>query len=209
MKKMHLFTVFLLLLAACAAGGNELVVENEAVVGDQVTAVLPTIAPTITTIGLPTTSPAAATLPPTITPAKAATAAIIKTPTEAASTGAIAPVTVDLSQITPPGTAVAATPQVIPGPGLPNPLTALVNQVSQDLARRLSIDISQVALVETVAVDWSDSSLGCPQPGMGYLTVITPGYVITLTAQGEEYTYHTDQGRYFVLCGADGRPVPE
>ena len=34
------------------------------------------------------------------------------------------------------------------------------------------------------AVDWRDSSLGCPKPGMAYLDVITPGHRVTLRANG-------------------------
>lgn len=205
MKKIYWLTALLLLLAACAADGNEPAVESEAAKSEEVTAV-PTTNPTPANTA--TTSPTAVTPSPLLTLEETTAPAKTETPTATAQTGAIMPVTVDLSQLTPSGTAVATTPQVIPAPGLPNPLTALVNQVSQDLAQRLKIDVSEVSLVEAFAVDWSDGSLGCPQPGMGYLTVITPGYQITLVAQGKEYTYHTDQGRYFVLCGADGRPVP-
>lgn len=207
MKRIYWLTALLLLLAACAAGGNEPAVESETVENEAATAVpatsVPITIPTNTaTITRTAVTPSAT--PPTEKPEPATKT---ETPTATAQTGAVMPVTVDLSQLT-PVTAVATTPQVIPAPGLPNPLTALVNQVSQDLAQRLKIDISEVSLVEAFAVDWSDSSLGCPQPGMGYLTVITPGYQIRLAAQGEIYTYHTDQGRYFVLCGVDGRPVP-
>lgn len=202
MKRIYWLTALLLLLAACTAAGNEPAVESEAAESEEVTAV-PTTIPTNTA----TTSPTAVTPSAPLSLEKTATPAKTETPTATAQTGAVMPVTVDLSQLT-PSTAVATTPQVIPAPGLPNPLTALVNQVSQDLAQRLKIDISEVILVEAFAVDWSDGSLGCPQPGMGYLTVITPGYQITLLAQGEVYTYHTDQRRSFVLCGEDGRPVP-
>ncbi|MBE7528544.1 MAG: hypothetical protein HND44_23755 [Chloroflexi bacterium] len=207
MKKIYWLTALLLLLAACTADGNEPAVESGTVESEEATAVPTT--PTFTTIptNTATTSPTAVTPSAPLSLEKTATPTKTELPTATAQTGAIMPVTVDLSQLT-PVTAVATTPQIIPAPGLPNPLTALINQVSQDLAQRLKIDVREVSLVEAFAVDWSDSSLGCPQPGMGYLTVITPGYQITLAAQGETYTYHTDHGRYFVLCGIDGRPVP-
>ena len=50
------------------------------------------------------------------------------------------------------------------------------------------------------AVEWSDASLGCPQEGFMYAQVITPGYLIILEAQGEQYEYHTDQTTNVVLC---------
>ncbi|MCL4263290.1 MAG: hypothetical protein KJ069_08745 [Anaerolineae bacterium] len=186
MKRLIFLILFVLFLGACTTGGNAPVTEDEATGSEEATAGAIEVSPMTTETPKPTPPDPTAITPP----------------------GAVVPVTVDLSQLTPPGTAVATTPQVIPAPGIPDPLVALVSQVSQDLAQRLTIDVSQVTLVEAIAVDWSDSSLGCPQPGMSYLMVITPGYQITLVAQGEEYTYHTDQGRYFVLCGADGRPLP-
>jgi hypothetical protein len=49
-------------------------------------------------------------------------------------------------------------------------------------------------------MEWSDASLGCPQEGMMYAQVITPGYLIVLEAQGQTFEYHTDQGTNVVLC---------
>jgi hypothetical protein len=115
---------------------------------------------------------------------------------------------VDLNQLTPEPPAEGGDLIVQPMPGVPDPLAALVNQASQELARQLGIDVSEVTFVRSVAVDWNDSSLGCPQPGMAYLTVITPGYQIVLEAQGKAYYYHTRGTDYFVLC-EDAQPVEE
>ncbi len=54
-------------------------------------------------------------------------------------------------------------------------------------------------MVAVEAVEWSDISLGCPQPGMRYARVRTPGFRLVLQA-GKEYEYHTDIGRFAVLC---------
>jgi hypothetical protein len=35
---------------------------------------------------------------------------------------------------------------------------------------------------------------------MVYAQVITPGFVVILSAQGTEYEYHTDAGRFVVWC---------
>jgi hypothetical protein len=70
----------------------------------------------------------------------------------------------------------------------------------QALAKDLGIDIGGVTLQKIEATEWRDSSLGCPQPGMNYLQVITPGYLIVLDAQGSSYEYHTDTGRRVVRC---------
>jgi hypothetical protein len=39
-----------------------------------------------------------------------------------------------------------------------------------------------------------------------YAAVITPGYQITLEAEGQSYIYHTDMVETVVLC-VDGRPA--
>ncbi|NIN69986.1 MAG: hypothetical protein GTO63_35950 [Anaerolineae bacterium] len=77
----------------------------------------------------------------------------------------------------------------------------------EDLARRLGLAPEAIRLVSVEAVEWSDASLGCPQPGMMYAQVITPGFRVVLEAEGQTYEYHTDTGRLVVLCGEDGLPV--
>jgi hypothetical protein len=59
-------------------------------------------------------------------------------------------------------------------------------------------DDIQIASIDSV--EWSDSSLGCAQPGMMYLQVITPGYRIVLEYAGQSYVVHTDAGRRAVRC---------
>lgn len=75
-----------------------------------------------------------------------------------------------------------------------------VRLAQEDLAGRLGMASADVQLVSVEAVEWSDTSLGCPQPGMMYAQVITPGYRVVLEAGGQTYTYHTDEGRFVVSC---------
>lgn len=44
------------------------------------------------------------------------------------------------------------------------------------------------------ARSWPDSSLGCPQPGMSYMQVITPGYIVLLEANGSVHEVHVAGG---------------
>jgi hypothetical protein len=70
-----------------------------------------------------------------------------------------------------------------------------------DLSEKTGVPPAEITLVSVEAVEWSDSSLGCPQEGFMYAQVITPGYLIVLEANGEQFTYHTDQqGKSIVLC---------
>ena len=74
----------------------------------------------------------------------------------------------------------------------------------ETLARELGRAPTEVAVAEVTPVDWPDSSLGCPQPGMMYLQVLTPGYRIRLICAGREYVFHTDLGRRAVRCQDGG-----
>ena len=75
-----------------------------------------------------------------------------------------------------------------------------VTRAIDDLARRKGADRSEVAVETVEEVAWRDSSLGCPQPGMMYAQVITPGYRIILRLGGVRYTYHADLSRRVTLC---------
>lgn len=91
---------------------------------------------------------------------------------------------------------------------IPAHLENLVNEIKRDLAGRITVDIEAIAVTKIEAVQWSDSSLGCPEPGMAYLTVITPGYRISLEVEGKVYYYHTDERGHFVWCQREGPPGP-
>lgn len=77
------------------------------------------------------------------------------------------------------------------------PLTArqqeLVEQAQADLAEQLQVNPEAIHLESARAVQWPDSSLGCPKPGMNYLMVVTPGYLIKLEVDGQIYEYHGDE----------------
>lgn len=96
-------------------------------------------------------------------------------------------------------------------PNLPTPSGSgpenLLEKAREDLAQRLGVSTSQIMLVEVTEVEWSDSSLGCPQPEMSYLQVITPGYRILLEANGIQYEYHSNRGAYVVYCENTDPPV--
>ena len=81
----------------------------------------------------------------------------------------------------------------------------VVRLAVEDLAKRLDLSPDEIRLSSVEAVNWPNASLGCPQPGMMYVQVITPGYRIVLEAEGETYAYHTDTGDHIVLCQPEGR----
>ncbi len=109
---------------------------------------------------------------------------------------------------TAPADETAPPGETIAEPVIPEEAAELVAQVQTDLAARLSVDKDQISVVEVKAVEWSDTSLGCPEPGNLYDQVITPGYEIELEAGDTIHTYHTGPDNY-VLCGDDGTASPE
>jgi len=77
----------------------------------------------------------------------------------------------------------------LPIPRSPVPVV-LIESAKMDLAQRLSVPISQIEAIETKEATWPDASLGCPQPGIVYAQVLTPGYLVILKYAGDEFEYH-------------------
>lgn len=83
-----------------------------------------------------------------------------------------------------------------PGVAPLSPSAAAIEIAAADL--RIPAAEIQVTAVE--AVDWNDSSLGCPRSGMMYAQVITPGYRVTVLAGGKTYQVHMDTNGYGLIC---------
>ena len=69
---------------------------------------------------------------------------------------------------------------------------------AETLAADLNIPVQKIEVDTVRAVDWPDTSIGCPQPGQAYGQVITPGHKITLRVDGQFYFVHEANGRAFV-----------
>ncbi|MBN1313432.1 MAG: hypothetical protein JXB30_18640 [Anaerolineae bacterium] len=80
---------------------------------------------------------------------------------------------------------------------VPDPIVAeFISEVKEDLASRLNVSVESVVVVSSEAVDWPDSSLGCPKAGEDYDQVLVPGYRIVLAVEDRYYEYHTDVHRW-------------
>lgn len=93
-------------------------------------------------------------------------------------------------------------------PSMPAPLQNLIDKAKTDLAQRLSISITLIRFIEVDEVTWPDSSLGCPQDGMAYAQVLTPGYLIRLEYSNNQYEYHSGKGAEVIYCANPTAPVP-
>ena len=73
----------------------------------------------------------------------------------------------------------------------PDALSELQSRAREVLAARLEAPAESLTLVKDEAVQWPDASLGCPQEGMMYAQVITPGHRMTFRHNDDTYEVHT------------------
>ena len=70
------------------------------------------------------------------------------------------------------------------------------------LADEVGVGERGFILDSSESVQWSDASLGCPQEGLMYAQVITPGYRLLFDLAGTQYAVHTNaDGSDMVICG--------
>jgi hypothetical protein len=97
---------------------------------------------------------------------------------------------------------VVQAPTVPPGDAvtlaeLPRELRRIV---VADAAKRFDVQESAVVLARAERVTWNDGALGCPQPGVGYLQALVPGYRVVARTGDRELIYHTDESRQALAC---------
>lgn len=91
----------------------------------------------------------------------------------------------------------------------PEPVTGevppgIMEKILADLSGRTGVTGEDIQVVRAEAVVWNDGSLGCPQPGMGYIQILIQGYWVVLKVENTEFDYRvTDKGD-FVLCEGGG-----
>ena len=80
-------------------------------------------------------------------------------------------------------------------------LQAIRQQLAIDVP---GVDLASATVVRAEAVEWSDGSLGCPEPGMLYTQAITPGYHVVISVDGVEYDYRATEAGQVRLCEDPG-----
>lgn len=73
-------------------------------------------------------------------------------------------------------------------------------------AERSGVDTAAIEVTGYAVVTWSDSSLGCPEPGMMYGQALTPGKQLVLTVDGQQVSYHAGATGDFFYCAAPQAP---
>ncbi len=84
----------------------------------------------------------------------------------------------------------ATDSEVKPQPAETNPATV----AKQVVAEFLSVPVTEVTIVSTRAQEFSDSSLGCPEPGMSYLQALTSGHQVIVEADGRRFDIRVSGG---------------
>jgi CO/xanthine dehydrogenase Mo-binding subunit len=74
------------------------------------------------------------------------------------------------------------------------------------LAEELGIDPEIIHVRNVEAVEWPDSSLGCPKKGHQYTQVVTPGHRVRLEAEGRTYAVHVAGNRAVTCRASAGEP---
>lgn len=67
----------------------------------------------------------------------------------------------------------------------------IVVKCKADLASRLKLQVKNISVVETQAVNWPDSALGMPENGKMYMQMLTTGSRVILNARYSQYLYTT------------------
>ena len=87
----------------------------------------------------------------------------------------------------------------LPATPLPTPTSTPATQVRphidgalEFLSSDLEVPRDSLTAIASEPVDWSDTSLGCPEPGYMYAQVITPGYKVSIEFEGVSYLVHAD-----------------
>jgi hypothetical protein len=81
---------------------------------------------------------------------------------------------------------------------------AAVSLARKALCGKLGVNADVVQVDKVEPVDWPDASLGCPEKGMMYAQMITPGYKVSLKVDAKTYPVHVGAGRA-VVCGTPSK----
>lgn len=77
----------------------------------------------------------------------------------------------------------------------------LFDAILADASSRTGVLESAIELLSVESETFSDTSLGCPEPGKMYAQVMTPGFVVLLEADGAQLDYRVDErSELFVVC---------
>ena len=122
-------------------------------------------------------------------------------PAAASSEAATAPIPSTLPIPTGNGSSTEGVDMSTPSINSDPKAERMIQLARESLAKQFYISEDEIRLATVKSVLWPDASLGCPEPGVIYAQVVTPGFQILFKANGKSFTYHTDETEQVVLCG--------
>ncbi len=111
------------------------------------------------------------------------------------------PSTLSATPLPPPSSPTLQPPPPQPGDPASSVPADILDKVLTDAAARTGAARSAIQVLSAVAQTWNDGSLGCPEPGMGYIQVVTEGYQIMVSAGGQTLDYRTSAQGAVKVCG--------
>jgi hypothetical protein len=84
---------------------------------------------------------------------------------------------------------------------------AMLAELLDSAAAETGVSRDEISVVIAEAVTWSDGSIGCPEPGMGYTQALVDGYRVILDVAGEEIAYHASLAGDFRACADPEEPI--
>lgn len=93
----------------------------------------------------------------------------------------------------------------IPGGEVPPPITGeapqdLMAELLDDSADHFGVGESELTVIRDQQMEWSDGSLGCPEPGMMYTQAIVSGYWVVIGHDDQERDYRVGSGGGWRVC---------
>src|ERR1700704_3650141 len=85
---------------------------------------------------------------------------------------------------------------------------AAIERARASLAQVIAVPADRIELVDSVELEWRDSSLGCPARGMVYAPTLTAGFRVTFTVGSERFVVHATPERA-VVCGTPRASGPD
>jgi len=91
-------------------------------------------------------------------------------------------------------------PASAPAPEIPAAFQDVAERAADLVASTLHVSPDEVTVLSVKRVTWSDASLGCPEPGMMYAQVLTPGYLVTTQVNGQIQNVHMNERGKGRIC---------
>ncbi len=112
----------------------------------------------------------------------------------------------------------SSSPTIVPSPVILSTTTPAsspegasvvnVERVTREaLAAYLKVDADTLSLASVQPQQWSDGSLGCPDPSMGYTQAIVPGYLLVFSDGDKTYPIHTSESAHPLIFCREGKPT--